>query len=85
MLLLLLLALLLGTAAAEEGGGNNTVVIKDDPGEQIPGPAHPGDPASVDAWRSAMLEWRSRMREKIHYNGSIFVSPANRYFQYCSS
>jgi len=77
--------LLLVLAAAAAAGGaaapNNTVVIKDDPGEQIPGPARPDDPACVSAWRSAMTAWRARMRTKIRYNGSIYDVPELKWTQ----
>ena len=73
-----LLLLAAGRVAAES---NNSVTIKDDPGEQIPGPAHPNDAASVAGWRASMLQWRSRMREKMHYNGSIYDVPQLKWTQ----
>lgn len=46
--------------------------IKDNPGEQIPGPAHPEDPSAVAAWRESLGAWRARTLAKINYNGSIY-------------
>lgn len=76
--------LLLASAAAVQkvAAGNPTPpTIADDPGEQIPGPANPGDPASVSAWRSAMQGWRSKIRAKIDYNGSIYSVPELQWTQ----
>jgi hypothetical protein len=69
------------TATAVPGAPPPTAHIADDPGEQIPGPKDPSDSASVAAWRSAMVEWRSRMRDKIHFNGSIFEVAELRWTQ----
>lgn len=77
------LLLLSATSIAASGTppANASVHIADDPGEQIPGPKDPSDPSSVASWRSAMAEWRSRMRSKIHFNGSIFEVPELKWTQ----
>ena len=79
-----LAALLVIAAAAHAQGASAGVAppsIADDPGEQIPGPANPGDQNSVAAWRDAMVAWRTRMREKISYNGSIYDVPELKWTQ----
>merc|ERR1719272_517196 len=75
---MILVGLLLLAASA---AGAAPPSIADDPGEQIPGPANPGDPGSVDAWMTAMTAWRTRMRSKIDYNGSIYDVPELKWTQ----
>jgi hypothetical protein len=80
LLLLLLLLLRAPTSVAGEYAAARTgpsapqaaPSIKDNPGEQIAGPAHPEDPAGVAAWRASLTAWRARMLAKIDYNGSIY-------------
>ena len=83
--LLLLTTALSASAAAVSGSQSpsppTNVTIADDPGEQIPGPKDPSDAASVAAWRTAMVEWRSRMRNKIQFNGSVFEVPELKWTQ----
>ena len=78
---LLLLAASALAASPRSRAGAAPPIIADDPGEQIPGPANPGDPGSVDAWMAAMTAWRTRMRAKISYNGSIYEVPELKWTQ----
>ena len=78
LLLLLLLATISVAAAVEpkvRGGRGPAPAIRDNPGEQIGGPPHPEDAASVTAWRASLVSWKTRMLAKIHYNGSIYDVP----------
>ena len=82
----LLCALLLVDASSAarprgQAGARAPPSIADDPGEQIPGPANPSDPAGVQAWRATLVDWRARMRAKIGYNGSIFDVPELKWTQ----
>jgi hypothetical protein len=67
---MMLLGLVSTVAAAVRAGA--PAPIKDNPGEQIPGPSQPADPANVAAWRASLTDWRARMLKKIDYNGSIY-------------
>lgn len=59
----------------------NPPSIPDIPGEQLQGPTNPADPASVEEWRQALVTWRTRMRKKIAYNGSIYDVPELKWTQ----